>query len=721
MRSSRTRSLLVSAFVLALAGLGWLYLAPVQIGGSTRYVVTHGISMEPRIHAGDLVLVRPAGSYRVGEVVAYHSTLLHTLVLHRIVRVDHAHYVFKGDNNDFLDPTRPTRALLVGRMWLHISSGGVWLSWLHRPWLAAALLGAVTMFLLFGGSRRRRRRDRGRRGSAAGTRRPSPVSSPPGTTPGRPSSLHLLTAALAATVIFAALSVVAFVHPASERTSVNRPYTQQLSFGYRSRVPPGPVYPDGVVSTGDPVYVQIVHRIKLTASYRLTAAGMSSVHGTIRIRGTLSNTSGWTRSFWLGSATRFSGGRARASATISFARLESLASRISAQIGSAGSYTLAVVPLVKVAAQIAGEPLATRYSPTLSLSLGTPQYLSGTSAIAQPSTGSTGVAQHGLIQSATGKLTSSRATAATLAGVPVQTVRWIGLAALVLSILLTLLTAPAALSGSADPVERINSRYRHLIVPVESIPASPDHPPIDVSTIDALAQLAERSERLILHDHRDDADNYLIDDQGTLFRFRAPRPALNRNGSGGLNGVDSGGLNGAAATVADAAGATGVNGTATAHAAPVAGAGRATAVNGNGTSAPDVVTAAPSDPAAEAAAAILSSAAAKLNAAAARAAAPTPAVEAPGAPARAVRRRPDLLVVSGEPQRAIGAEPREPRVPSTHWSSRPEVRRAGFAIGPLALAFLTWRRVRARRRRRRGDDVEESAKRSWNTRNLPRR
>jgi hypothetical protein len=38
-----------------------------------------------------------------------------------------------------------------------------------------------------------------------------------------------------------------------------------------------------------------------------------------------------------------------------------------------------------------------------------------------------------------------------------------------------------------------------------------------VTSIGALAQLAERSERLILHHRRDGADTYLADDEGTLY------------------------------------------------------------------------------------------------------------------------------------------------------------------------------------------------------------
>jgi hypothetical protein len=42
-----------------------------------------------------------------------------------------------------------------------------------------------------------------------------------------------------------------------------------------------------------------------------------------------------------------------------------------------------------------------------------------------------------------------------------------------------------------------------------------------LTSIDALVKLAERSERLILHYQRDGVDSYLIDDEGTLYRYQA--------------------------------------------------------------------------------------------------------------------------------------------------------------------------------------------------------
>src|SRR4051794_32407571 len=110
----RRRSVALTMVTLAVAALGWLLLSPTALGGSTVYVTTHGISMQPRFHTGDLAVLRPADDYRVGDVVSYHSQLMHTVVMHRIVAVHDGRYTFQGDNNAWLDPEHPDRSQLMG-------------------------------------------------------------------------------------------------------------------------------------------------------------------------------------------------------------------------------------------------------------------------------------------------------------------------------------------------------------------------------------------------------------------------------------------------------------------------------------------------------------------------------------------------------------------------------------------------------------------------------
>src|SRR3712207_4166967 len=101
-KPSKLKTVLAGANV-ALVIVAWVAFAPRELGGSVSYVITHGVSMEPRVHQGDLVLVRRAPAYRAGDVIAYDSALLKRPVMHRIVSGGPRGYVTKGDNNDWLD------------------------------------------------------------------------------------------------------------------------------------------------------------------------------------------------------------------------------------------------------------------------------------------------------------------------------------------------------------------------------------------------------------------------------------------------------------------------------------------------------------------------------------------------------------------------------------------------------------------------------------------
>ena len=105
-------------------------------------------------------------------------------------------------------------------------------------------------------------------------------------------------------------------------------------------------------------------------------------------------------------------------------------------------------------------------------------------------------------------------------GLPVPTARWIAIVGLLLGVAGTLLTGVGLLRDPYDPAAHVH-RYRHLIVPIAGTKFDPARPPIDVTSIGALAQLAERSERLILHHQRDGADTYLVDDEGTIYRYQS--------------------------------------------------------------------------------------------------------------------------------------------------------------------------------------------------------
>ena len=95
-------------------------LVVALLSGLLSIAATHGTSMLPRFRPGDLAVLWASGSYRVGQVVAYQSPLLHSTVLHRIVAYRGGLFSFKGDNNAFVDPLRLPASAIKGSLLLHI-------------------------------------------------------------------------------------------------------------------------------------------------------------------------------------------------------------------------------------------------------------------------------------------------------------------------------------------------------------------------------------------------------------------------------------------------------------------------------------------------------------------------------------------------------------------------------------------------------------------------
>jgi signal peptidase I len=544
-KRTRLRSRLLTAALVIMASVAWMYLAPTNIGGSTSYVITHGISMEPRFHTGDLALVRPANNYEVGEIVAYHSTVLHIVVLHRIIARDGNRFVFKGDNNDFIDPSPPGRAQLIGALWLHIPRGGVVLTWLHTPVMAAAVAGLVGLLLLFGASETRRRRKRRRNGATGSSRQgPAPVNTSDHGASRHINTRGLLTACAVVGAAFLGLGMLAITRPLHKPATAKIPYTQGVTFGYRASPRPGPVYPGGVVNTGDPIFLALVHRVRVQIDYRLATAAAQRVTGTEAVILRLTGPGGWSRSIPVAAPRRFISDHVSTEVNVNVPYLQSLIARIQRLTGvpASAGFTIAVVPQVHLSGTLAGQPIKTSFGPALNFQVTPLQLL--------PGSGSTtsGVPQGGFTPSQRGTVAIASTAPNPLSvlghAVAVGTLRWIALVGFLLAAASTLFIAVLMkLNHPFGEAARIQAQYGHMIVPIAG-GIDDMWTPFDVPNIKALVRLAECSERLVLHHHDDVADTYLVDDEGTMYRYKAgptgvvwgewssnpPDPAVNGSG-----------------------------------------------------------------------------------------------------------------------------------------------------------------------------------------------
>jgi signal peptidase I len=529
MRSSHTSKLLTSALGLIVLGSLWFWFAPTQLGGSSTYVVTHGISMEPRFHTGDLALVRSRGTYRVGEVVAYDNRMLHTIVLHRIIGRDGSRYVFKGDNNNFVDPERPRASQLLGALWMHVPGVGATLQSIRSPLLVGALIAVGVSILtgsVFAGRRRRLRRRARRAGEGAHARSAHPPR--PSGTP----AAGVVTVGAVCAIPCLVLALVAFTRSPTALNRYTIPYRQSGALAYTAPAPPGPAYPAGRVATGEPIFARIVKAIDFSFAYRLQAAGRRALGGTVALDAEVTSTYGWQRTLALAPPTRFRGSRAEVSGTLDLASLFALLRDVERTTAATGGYTLTIVPDVRAAGTVDGLPIHARFTPAAAFSLTPMEIRSASASSGAPASPAAGAqpAAAPLASSTSGVATGAHTAPATLTfGVATLSVAAAREVALVAAALIAALVAAAlacvrplrALLASRPREARaaIQARYGRFIVPVERVWQLPGVPVIDVPDIGALAQIAEHYDRSILHEVGEEGGAYWVTDESGQFRY----------------------------------------------------------------------------------------------------------------------------------------------------------------------------------------------------------
>jgi signal peptidase len=487
---------------LASLAVAWLLLAPVQLGGAASYVVVQGASMEPGLERGDLVVVRRADAYRAGDVVAYRHPELGRNVLHRVTRVHGERLQLKGDANDFLDFAGPRKVDVAGKQWLHVPAAGRGVEWLRTP--ANAAFAAVLLAVLIGGGTGvgRARRRRARRAIELTVRRTPALAGPGAET----AFLALGGAAL----LLLALGFVALTKPTTQTAAWDGLYRHQGAFSYEGKAPRGEVYPSGRVGSGETVFVRLVPSLDVRFDYRLQSDAARSVFGTASLVARVEGDNGWARDVPLAAERAFQGETVRLAGRLDLRGLLALGDRVAAATGTSGdSYLVTLLPRVRLGGTVAEETVSDSFAPPLALRLDRQKLRLER--------------EGGLLRSQPGRGTREEANrlSALGFGLDVSSARLGGL----LGGLLLLLGAGAAwlllrAGRTGDEPTRIAARVGPWLV--DATPQErPDGSVHDLASMDDLVRLAERYERVILHERRGDEHAYLVEEGGVVYRYRA--------------------------------------------------------------------------------------------------------------------------------------------------------------------------------------------------------
>jgi signal peptidase I len=503
---SRTRNRLGALGALAAVVVLWVLLAPTQLGGPTSFAQITGVSMEPRLHSGDLVVVRRSGGYHVGEVVAYRSRTLGRIVLHRIVAIHGDRYTFKGDNNDFVDPAPAARGDLVGREWIRIPGAGRWFLRLHEPWVAS-LLAVLAVLVLFGTGRRRwSGGPRARRAAAFASFRV-----PPGL---QPYLRQLIPVGVVAAGVYLVLTAVAVGMPTQRVAPVPDLYADSGTFAYGGAAPVSAAYPTGRVASGGKVFTKLVHDVDVSFRWRLATSRSSAVAGTAGLDAVVSDGSGWSRRLRLAPARSFVGGTAAVHGRLDIAALQRLVAHLEAETGAPSTtYGVSIAPRVRYAGTVAGQHVGRTYAPTLDLVLTDEALQLANDGQSTPS----------LVRS---EPQPGEAPVANRVGLGplhlrVATARVLGVLGVVLSLLAVGGCVLALRRGrEEDPVDRAIATAGQSVVPI--VEERRGARLVDVQDLAGLLRIARRYDRILLYAQRTAA--YLVEDGDIVYRWRRPVP-----------------------------------------------------------------------------------------------------------------------------------------------------------------------------------------------------
>ncbi len=471
----------------------WYLLAPMQFRGLNTYVTTYGISMLPSIHAGDLVIAREEVTYSSGDLVAYRSDTLDTLVLHRIVAISpDGHYTFKGDNNSWLDPDHPTVEAIKGKEWIHIPGGGVWMKRIANP----VNLGALVFLLLVmssaaeaknGRRNHRRRRMPGESGGKS-------VLKPWWFTLA-PATRTLISACAAAATVGLLLTLFTFSRPTTVSTATAAAAASgSVEFSYSAEVTPSAAYQNSEVTSPTPIFRTQTNTVKVNYAY-------SGPPGTISTVARLAAASGWTWDLALAEPETFDDDAYAGAVTLDLNEISKLAAQGGKATGiPADSVTISVTPTIQTDEG--------SWQPKLDLNLSAQTMtLAGDEASLKVTEGTEGAAT--TVTQIPGKVF----------GVPVVLAR---LASVLLLIAGLAGLAYALLAGKHGPskteAEMIQMQYGSLIVPV-SQPPTIKGMVIDVPDIDSLARMAQRYVLLILMAHVNGMDVFIVQDEDVAYRY----------------------------------------------------------------------------------------------------------------------------------------------------------------------------------------------------------
>ncbi len=501
MQFLRQKSIFINLLMVVCLLTIWYFFAPGTLGGRVEYVIVNGNSMEPDYHKGDLVIIAEASSYQVGDVVTYRDDQIDAYVIHRIIGEDSGRYILKGDNNSWIDNTRPDRSQILGKQWLFVPKAGNHIFWLRKPlnMTLVTLIAAGGLFftVVLQNDHEKNKAKRKRKN-------------------GYPLGIleYVLYSLSIFVFLFLILTIFSFTKPLSKKAPPI-PYQQTGVFSYKANGSPT-VYDDGQVETGEPVYLKSACVVDFQYSYSFNGSDLEFISGNNKLSAIIQNDkTGWKKTIDLAPQTGFNAVAFVNNASLDLCNLISMIREIEDETGVRTSvYSVFVQSDVEVEGRLSGLLFKDKYTQDLNFKLDDVQfYLAGNSSDSKPYY----LYREGSLDNPL--MVENEINLGKLS-IDVKTIRAIAIIGMLLSLFsVIILWLYIDHQSKVDKDGYIRLKYGQLIIETAISGWDKSILVVDVINIDELAKIATRHNTMILHTLRENKHFYLVENEGTVYRY----------------------------------------------------------------------------------------------------------------------------------------------------------------------------------------------------------
>ena len=483
--------------------------------------------MEPLFHQGDLVVIRHSDQVNVGDIFSYRYPKLGQ-VIHRVVGKEGEHYIFKGDNNDWLDGYKPVAGDLVGKAIFHFNGAGKWVLWLRNPFRFAGMTAILAGLVVFGAvidSSPQKGRKMKIKQFFAGIQIPQ---LPTFIAKERGGYLFAFSLLLFASI---ALGIYAFLTPLTKTVEDNIDFVNSAEFSYTTISSPR-VYNKGLVTSGDPVFTDLNCVIKLGMNYSVQSSEPVDISGSYKARVIVSEPTGWNRTITLTDDVPFQDSSFDMSTYLNVCAVQKMIQAVNELAGlNQPFYSVSVITDIDASGFIGARPYKETLAPSLDFSFNNNELYLNQGDPERPNP--LHWEQPGIVP---GEKEIINQLSIFGLRIPVPSARIMALVGAIIAVIgLLLLTIPVYLNTKKDELAAIHTKYALQLVKVNSSQTESrmiSTPIIDVTSMDDLARLAQSSDQFIFEEVEGDKHYFLVFLETYTYRYTYSVPAVEPPNSG---------------------------------------------------------------------------------------------------------------------------------------------------------------------------------------------